>query len=242
MARPVVSLDATPVLSTLSIAHARWEVFQGQTVALGLEVRTSGLFSPRVLLDATEPPTLTLWDPTGALVVDDDAMTRLTRGRYGYAHATLATDPLGVWTARYTAGVGAGLARLDQVGAFLLLRGTFAVLTVFAIKDQDERVWYWWIDAAGQARSTPDLPPPGSRMPEVLNLDQIPSWITVPLAPDETRVIYPLVTGDFMPDFVPPPLGFGWEGSPVFTAQNGHLYTLGVDLLTQLLVVPYEPL
>jgi hypothetical protein len=231
-------MDAVPILTSVAIHDRNLLTFQGQTAHIGLEVRRSGVFQTRTLMQVTEIPTMTLYHPDNSLAVDEAPMVEMTTGRYAYAYQTQHDDPLGLWTARLTARTLHGTARLDRVGVFLLVRSLFPFYTVFAIKDQTGVLWYWYIDMANTPTSVPYVPTATNRLPQILNIDEVPGWVKITSTEGETRYLYPDVAGQFTIDFIPPPIGPEWPESPLFTAQTGERFTLACDVLSQLITVP----
>ena len=231
-------MSTVPIVATVAIQNRHILTFQGQTAVIGLELRHNGVWQKRSLVDATEIPVLTLYRPDSTIELDDVPMVAYSTGRYTYDYPTKHTDPLGLWTARLTARHLTSTAKLDHVGVFLLVASTFATYTYFLIKDQTGKIWYWYIDSAAQAVSAAMAPPDGIRIAEAINIDDVPGWVKFVNDVGDIRYIYPLITGEFYIDVVPPPIGPEWVDSPVFTAVNGQQYTLSGDMLDQLLVVP----
>ena len=231
-------MSTAPLIASVAIANRHILTFQGQTAVIGLELRSNGVWQKRSLVDATEIPVMTLYRPDSSIELDDVTMKAYSTGRYTYDYPTKHTDPLGLWTARFTARYLTTAAKLDHVGVFLLTVSTFATYTYFLIKDQTGKIWYWYIDVAAQAVSAAQAPPDGVRIATAINIDEVPGWVRFINTVGATRYMYPLITGEFYIDVVPPPIGPEWVDSPLFTAVNGQSYTLSGDVLDQLLVVP----
>lgn len=231
-------MSTAPVVASVAIQNRHILTFQGQTAVLGLELRQNGVWHKRSLVDATEIPVVTLYRPDSTIALDDVPMTVFSTGRYTYDYPTKHTDPLGLWTARFTARYLTSIAKVDHVGVFLLVASGFAVYTYFLIKDQTGKIWYWSIDTAAQAVSAATAPPDGVRMAEAINSDDVPGWVRFTNTVGETRYMYPMITGDYYIDVSPPPIGPEWVDSPIFTATNGQHYTLSGDVLDQVLVLP----
>lgn len=75
-------------------------VRRGNTLYVEVDLRDL-LAWPGVPTDAASVA-VTIYDPTGAVLVSDAAMYRVAFSRYAYQHTTQVTDPLGYYTASFT--------------------------------------------------------------------------------------------------------------------------------------------
>jgi hypothetical protein len=75
-------------------------VRRGNTLYVEVDLRDL-LAWPGVPTDATSVA-VTIYDPTGTVLVSDAAMYRVAFSRYAYQHTTQVTDPLGYYTASFT--------------------------------------------------------------------------------------------------------------------------------------------
>ena len=78
---------------------------------------TQSIPPPTVTYDPPTPPTITIFDPTGAMQVTAQAMTKVLSGLYSYTYATPSGGPLGTWSAYVDAtdGNGANSGSVDAV-------------------------------------------------------------------------------------------------------------------------------
>ena len=119
------------------------------------------------------------------------------------------------------------------------LRGTLTSFDYFAIKDQNNVVWYWWVNRAGEVDWSLTPPALSTRSPVDLGLSPIPSWLQVLNPAGQTRYIFPqITTGEPDVSTTQPANGTGYLGSPTVRGQGIGSYTFGVPLTREVLVIP----
>lgn len=233
-------MSTAPFISRVAISDNNRLIAQGATETIGLEVRNNGVWQPRSLIDSDHIPILTLYDSLGIAQVDCAPMTHFAVGRYIYNHRTLHTHTVGQWTLRITVEHSGAIAKLDDVGIFYLVSSRFDVYSVFRINDQTGKTWYWYIDIAKQAVSAVAQPLDSITIVEIINVGNPPEWIRFLNTEGNIRYMYPLITGEFYIDVIPPLAGEEWGDSPVFIGLDCQKYILSGDVLDQLLVIPLE--
>lgn len=76
--------------------------YQGETITIEATVKTT----ERALVNPTTSITITIKDPTGTTMVDAQAMTNDSTGKYHYDYAIPADATTGEWNTEVTASSG----------------------------------------------------------------------------------------------------------------------------------------
>lgn len=227
---------ASPIIASVAIQDNHLLVFRGSTVTFGIEVRNNGVWQPQKLVDLTETPTVTLFNPLNEVIVDSQEMARLTVGRYAFQYKTKHTDEVGLWTARFGLVYGDTVHVQDNIGIFLLREATFATFTYLPITDPEGSVWFIWIDQASQMNVTKTLP-------DILRVgvpltSEAVAWQRVNSASGDHRWVDITVTGQLMVEFFEPITTPGTNEDLVYVATDGRMYYLFVMLSEQLVPIP----
>jgi uncharacterized protein YfaS (alpha-2-macroglobulin family) len=87
-----------------------------------IQVQLNDLSSTtRPLYDPVTSVTMTLTNPSGTVVLNNVAMTKLSTGIYFYRYQTSTSDPLGRWTVKFVGNDGAATHRSHNLEAFTLV-------------------------------------------------------------------------------------------------------------------------
>jgi hypothetical protein len=123
----------------------------------------------------------------------------------------------GPYTCSITAFSGDATYIIGKFVCFTVSRGfTITCGTYFAIKDQSNHIWYWWINR-DHTIDWSDIPPPNIEPPDP---DLVPSWLEISNTLPALRYVYPVLDGAPNVTFVQPLNGFGFIGSPAFTSLD----------------------
>lgn len=75
----------------------------------------------RPLYDPATSVTMTLRNPSGTIILNNVAMTKLSTGIYYYRYQTLTSSPLGRWTVNFIGNDGSATHRSHNLEAFQLV-------------------------------------------------------------------------------------------------------------------------
>lgn len=199
----------------------------GQAVRMTIQLVDHVTASP--LVTAEESPMLSLFNPSGTLLLNDVSMDTVSPGVYSYTYQTTAASPVGLYTANFTALYGGYYARVERIHVFTVVVGSdFADLSYLLIKDQTGVIWYWWLLADGSIET--QLVPPAYAIKENIALNSIiPYWLVIVSDTAATRYVYPDVAGDILVSDTAPAVGPGTSTTYTFVSYGGKSYLLKVD-------------
>jgi len=227
-----------PIITAGIIDRNNKIVSAGQTVLVGIEVKKNDFVTGRQLLDPTEVPTATIYNPSGTALVTDQVMTKQDTGVYAYSHLTVPGQTLGMHTGSFNVVHNDVSAILGRVGLFVLERtSTFATFSYLAIQDQSNVVWYWYLDVIPALTSVVAIPSDSLKLAVDVTPTVTPHWLQIDNTSAATRYVYPDVMGDALVVTSAPAVGTGKVGSPTFVALDGSSYTLGVNLSDEVIIV-----
>lgn len=209
-------------------------VFTGQSVTVLAETIDASYNA--VLLDTTQPPVISIFDPLGVQVRTDVDMVRQRKAVYAYTYHIPFDSPLGVYTANFTAISNEERARLHRIVVWkVILGGTASPFSYLVIRDQTHVPWYWYINTANQLTISADIPTHPFREGIPLSDDDI-YWIETRNSENDIRYIRPNVTGVGQVVSVLPPVGQGVDEQLVFIGENGGDYILSLNITNQIVV------
>src|SRR5947207_5477959 len=110
----------TVAIRQLRVPREHRLITQGQSVEIIVDVADVGLTS--ILLDSSSVPVISLYDPNGNSLASDAAMLQLSKGIYSYTYQTSALNALGIYTATLTVVDSSGVARVDNVAVFKIIK------------------------------------------------------------------------------------------------------------------------
>ncbi len=226
-----------PVITAVPMARESKAVSVGQTVTIGVEIKDSGTPGLLTLLDPTEIPTVTIFNPAGTAIVTDGVMSSISTGKYAYYHQTLPADAVGQYTATFNAINVNEAARLEKVGIFTVLStGAFSTFTFFRIKDQTAQVFYWWVDLADTLDNSLTSPTHVSKLPVDADSSFVPEFIQVVATGGATRFVFPDITGAPTVASSAPGAGAGRVGSPTLIGISGNSWLIGVNAIDEVIL------
>lgn len=161
-----------------------------------------------------------LGDPAGVwLSGGAELEAHLDRGRRDLGRRGLANQQRQALTA--TSGSATVTLPSDHVQTFAVMRAVFQVC--LRLLDQNAVVWWFCVDAAGQA-SFSDTQPAGS-------LALFPNdvyWVQLTSADSTVWYVYPHITGELLTDNAQPGVGTGTTQIPQVRDPLGIPWTLGI--------------
>lgn len=208
------------------------KVFSGQHVTVMAEVIETDIVDH--LVNATETPVIALYDPNNVRLVNDADMIPVSTGLYSHRYPIPWDAPLGVYTGNFTALYIDGVARLERISLFKVIKTSVpAQFTYQLMYDQDGVVWYWWIDRAGQIVSSDTIP--FSWLKQAIALPSSYYWMaaTNPLA--ELRYISPALDGTPMVSSSQPIIGTGVASLITFTGFTEEDYQLTLTVTDEII-------
>lgn len=230
----------TIAIRNLTVPREHRLISQGQTVAILATIANVGLQS--VLLSSAYVPLISIFSPTDVTLVDEQPMTALSTGLYLYNFETTQAHALGVYTATVTA-INLNLdgepeaARLDKVVVFKIIKASdFTSFTYFAIKDQSNVVWYWYIAGDNTLTSSSGVPSSIGKLAVPLVFATVPSWLQINNPAAAIRYVYPSVAGEPTVTDTQPPVGSGNVGSPTLLAVNGGSFVIALNIIDEIIL------
>jgi hypothetical protein len=117
------SVDTLPTVWKISVAREFQQIQAGQTIGITVHIMdTTTTYGRRYPFNPGEPPTMTLYDPEGTVIIGSPfSMSQLDTGVYTYIYPSQETDPLGLYTAQFHASNGAASMITRKHGVFTLL-------------------------------------------------------------------------------------------------------------------------
>lgn len=227
----------TVAVRHLAVPREHRLITQGQVVNLLADIADVGLVS--ALLDPTNTPTLSLFDPVDTLLIANADMFRLSKGQYNYEYQTTTANPLGVYTVDIIVRHLTTVARLERVAVFKIIKAispasiAAETFTYFAIKDQNSNIWYWYVAADNTLNFSPTIPVVTGRTAQAILIDPIPYWLEIQNATPATRYVYPVLSGEVTVSATQPALGTGSVGSPLLMGVSGGNYAITVNVLDE---------
>ena len=245
------TLMTAPLISSVAVSRLHWEVWTGQAVTIGIELRSAGVWEPARLTDAAGVPTITLFNPAGTEIIHERDMERVSIGRYRFVRQTQLTDMPGLWTARVSVLNLPYAVREEDLGVFVLRRSTqrptdLQTYNLFAIRDQSGKVWYWWFNMADELESQQSIPATplhlGVLVDPFTDITQVPYVLYLVSETNEARYLYPLIYGSPNLDFTAPTLATPfYPAAPLMMGMTGRVWVLSSNIAEEVIHLPSEP-
>jgi len=226
-----------PAITSVPMPRESKNISLGQTVAIGATIKDIGIPGIKTLLNTTEVPTVSIFNPSGIAIVTDGVMSNISTGIYAFYHQTDTGDPLGQYTGTFNAVNLTEAARLEKVGIFTLISvGAFSSFSFFRIKDQTAQVFFWWIDLADTLANASAQPTHPSKLPVDVDTTFVPEFIQVVATGGATRFVFPDITGVPTVSSSAPGGGAGRIGSPTFTSISSNKFVIGVNAIDEVIL------
>lgn len=210
------------------------KVFSGQHVTIMAETIDTTVVDH--LVNATETPVIALYDPNNVRLVNDADMVPVSHGLYKHHYPVPWDAPLGVYTGNFTALLDGGVARLERISLFKVIKTSVPSIFTYQIMiDQDGVAWYWWIDRAGQIVSSLTLPFLYTK--QAVALANSYHWMVAVNPLVETRYISPALDGTPMVSPTQPAIGTGITSLITFTGLTEDEYQLTLTVTDEIIPV-----
>jgi len=215
------------------------KVSQGQSVNIVIELVDAGYSSP--LFDPSSIPIIYIYDPLENLVVDAGTMIKVDVGRYSYRFQTDINSVVGIYKCTFNAVNGSDLAIIEKISTFEIILATSLSTLSFsylAIKDQNNVVWYWYIDIDNTLNApNPSIPTSLGKVPISVTPIVVPNWLELENPTPEVRYVYPDLDGTVLVSSSEPAVGSGHIGSPTFTSIGGQGFQIDVNISDEVILV-----
>jgi hypothetical protein len=230
----------TIAIRSLTVPREHRLISQGQTVVILATIANVGLSS--VLLNPSYVPLISIFDPDNAVLVNEQPMTFLDTGVYLYNFETTQAHEIGVYTATVTT-INLNLlnepesARLDKVVVFKIIKSSdFTAFTYFAIKDQDNVVWYWYVAADNTLASSATVPSSVGKLAVPVVLSVVPSWLQITDPSATIMYVYPSLAGEPSVTATQPVVGSGNVGSPTLIGISGGSFVIALNIVDEIIL------
>lgn len=226
-----------PVITKVIVPQESKIIDAFQSIVMAIEIRNGAKPKDRALLNPSGEAFITIHDPDDTNVVSDGLMEKVRDGVWGFRYTPDDNNALGYYTATFSVVHAGGSARLENIGVFFLRSiGSLVNFDYFCIKDQNDNTWYWWINRAVELDIDDTVPSVQLKAANDITPTTIPSWIEIVNASGATRYLHPGLDGNPIPATSQPTNGSGIVGSPQFTGVDGGEYTLGLNIVDELVI------
>lgn len=219
----------------MQVSRQHRHIAQGTTVDILVYVSMVGVTD--VLYDPMYVPVITIYDPSGTVLVTDAAMTQLSTGLYRYRYPTTTELSLGLYTAVVKAIDDTEIAITEKRQVFkLAVVTTLATFTYLVIKDQDNALWYWYIASDNTLAVSSAIPAIAGKQALAISLPVVPSWLEINNPTPALRYVYPELTGDATVTAVQPAVGSGNVESPTLVGVGTGSFKIALNVSDEVIL------